>query len=390
MAISDGSGSQPGQEAVGTKSLDPSSSTRYRRNTQTAKDKNLSERPSPAAFKLLPSEEKKVQSQSRSGLGFGTSFIIAIAVLLGLLVMVNVTVSARVIIKIIKNSHAVNRNRANRRDSIELGNGVRLEEITTVDERNILQVYKGTRLSLLPITNGAFLIVEPRAHPLLSFVCAEFHKKVPLGWALYIVHSYANADFAQNSVDNIPRNKVFMQLNEKSLSVDDYNAIFKFSFFWDLVKAEHILIFQTDSVPCGPMLDMDRYGQFGYIGCTYYDKVGRNTGYWDDGWSFYGSGGLSLRRKSFTLECLQWYTLHEKETHEYEDVTFSHCVDVLYDQLQYPQPTLDDVGDFCAQNSWGNVSREPRSFGAHQHEIQMQDRDLKRRFLAYCPLAALI
>ena len=63
---------------------------------------------------------------------------------------------------------------------------------------------------------------------------------------------------------------------------------------------------------------------------------------------------------------------------------------VLYRKLRYPKPTLDDVGDFCTQITWGNLSREPRAFGAHQIGIQMQDRKVKREFLEYCPMAALI
>ena len=386
MAISDAGAHG---ETTGNSLFTPSSTLRQR-NLVTTKGEEKSAPP--------PTEEphfrtrNRIPQKSSNASVISTSFMIIIAIVLGIIVLVNVTVTARVLFAIFKKSNAASRNRPPRRGSIEIGGDVRLEEITTINGKNV-QVYKGKRFSSVPnitSSNGGLLIVEPRAHSLLPLVCSEFDKKVPSDWVLYIVHSYANAAYARKSVENIPRKKVFMQLSAKSLTVDEYNSIFKNPNFWEFVKTEHILVFQTDSTPCGPMLDMDRYGQFGYVGCAYYDKVGPNTGYWDEGWSFYGSGGLSLRRKSFTLACLEWYILNDKEPHEYEDVSFSHCVDLLYNQLQYRKPTLDDVGDFCAQNSWGDVTREPRSFGAHQHGIQMQDRKLKRRFLAYCPMAALI
>jgi hypothetical protein len=388
-----------------------SSSTLVQRkpaSTRDAEDETSTPAPLSMSTELLSSQKLASPSSNkppslakpRSLKGFfnSTTLILLIATILGLIVLINVAFTARVLLKIVQKSKAARRDRSTRPGSVEISigdRGVRLEEIAILDGNNKIQVYKGKKLSKLPditSTNGSFLIVEPRQHSLLSFVCTEFHKVVPPDWVLYIVHSYANAEYARKSVENIPRKKVFMQLNTKSLEVDDYNSIFKDSRFWEFVKTEHILIFQTDSVPCGPKLDMKstNLGQFGYIGCAYYDQVGPNTGYWDEGWSFYGSGGLSLRRKSFTLECLQWYKLNNRGMHEYEDVTFSHCVDVLYRKLRYPKPTLDDVGDFCTQNTWGNLSREPRAFGAHQIGIQMQDRKVKREFLEYCPMAALI
>ena len=236
-----------------------------------------------------------------------------------------------------------------------------------------------------PPSDGALLIVEPRPHPLLKPVIDAFSARVPSTWVLYVVHGRGNGDYARRAAEQVAetRRVVYLQLDADNLSAAQYNALFKTPAFWDRVQAEHVLVFQTDAMPCAGALDMARYGQFGYVGCAYGNAVGPNTG-WGT-WGFYGSGGLSLRRKSFMQECLRRYPLGSGP--EAEDVTFSACVDDL--AATYPKPTAADVGGFCAQNSWGDTARAPNSWGAHQIGKQMEPH-LRAPFLEHCPAAALI
>ncbi len=227
-------------------------------------------------------------------------------------------------------------------------------------------------------SDGAFLIVEPRPHHLLGTVITEFSKRVPPSWVLYVVHGERNAEYARAAAARVSgqRRVVFIPLDIDDLKPSQYNTLFKTPEFWHQVQAEHILVFQTDAMPCGPPLDMERYGEFGYIGCAYGNKVGANS-YWQPN-TFYGVGGLSLRRKSFMLECLK-----KPGTHDAEDVTFSNCVDDYESR-----PTAQDVGDFCAETGWGDPLENPQSWGAHK--IGLMDSKKRQQFLKYCPAAGQI
>lgn len=233
-------------------------------------------------------------------------------------------------------------------------------------------------------SQGALVIVEPRAHPNLKRVMHAFHAKVPADWTLYVVHGTTNETYAKEAAtDLMPhRRVVFIRLNTSNLNPSQYNALFKTPEFWDQIDAEHILVFQTDTMPCGPALDMERYKKFGYVGCAYGNLAGPNT-YWTP-YSFYGCGGLSLRRKSFMKACL---AKRPRGTDpDEEDVTFSTCVDDL--AAQFPIPSVEDLGDFCAQQTWGGTDKPPKSFGAHQLSKNMFGETLGT-FLEYCPAASI-
>lgn len=218
---------------------------------------------------------------------------------------------------------------------------------------------------------GAMVIVEPRAHLMLPMVIREFDRVVPKDFTLYVVHGTSNATYARTAASNIVRPTVFIRLETDDLTADQYNALLTDPEFWKLIKAEHVLVFQTDSVPCGRPLDIDKFGRFGYIGCAYGDKAGRDT-YWGTN-AFYGVGGLSLRRKSFMQRCLA------NERKGPEDVAFSNCVEEF---PEYSKPTARDISDFCAQNS----NNGSRSWGAHQAKhMPSGERDAFRR---QCPLSA--
>jgi hypothetical protein len=227
-------------------------------------------------------------------------------------------------------------------------------------------------------TNGAFLIVEPRHHTLLKPVLRAFDAQVPKDWTLYVIHGSQNRGYAQQAARLPKRRVVFIQLSVKDLTADQYNRLFTNPEFWKMIEAEHILVFQTDAVPCvraGP-LNMLKFGKFGYVGCAYGNMAGKNT-YWTPN-AFYGVGGLSLRRKSFMMDCL-----HKNKKEKPEDVTFSNCM-----AIQETKPSAQDIGEFCAQSGWGNPGLPPKSWGAHK--IELMHADDQKKFLQYCPQAYLL
>jgi len=97
----------------------------------------------------------------------------------------------------------------------------------------------------------ALVIVEPREHEYLQYVCENFDKNMDKTWDLYLFHGKSTGDFAQKATAGIKGRKVnLIPLETDNLDGDGYNALFKSLDFWNQVDAEDILVFQTDTVLC--------------------------------------------------------------------------------------------------------------------------------------------
>lgn len=227
---------------------------------------------------------------------------------------------------------------------------------------------------------GAVVIVEPRKHDRLGVTLELFLRRVPSSWKLYVFHGTDNGEYAADSAKSWyaeGRTVKLFDLGVSNLNASLYNRMFKTKQFWQIIEEENILVVQTDSVPCSASpLNLEYFAKkgFGYVGCAYGDRVGKNA-YWS-GHSFYGVGGLSLRRKSFALKVCDAFPPGTEP--EAEDVAFSDGVDLF--SSEYPKPSAGDLLDFCAQNA----SRTGRSWGAHQIGFQLPETE-KSAFYDYCP-----
>ena len=97
----------------------------------------------------------------------------------------------------------------------------------------------------------ALVIVEPRKHKMLKYVCENFDQNMCKSWDLYVFHGKSHRGHAEEAVQNIEGRKVhLLGLEKDDFTADDYNITFKSLDFWNQVKAENILVFQTDAVLC--------------------------------------------------------------------------------------------------------------------------------------------
>ena len=229
----------------------------------------------------------------------------------------------------------------------------------------------------------AIVIVEPRKHKNLEYVINNFDTLMDPDWDLYVFHGLSAAEFAATAVQSIQKRRVFLlPLHTDNLNADQYNELFKQSKFWNRVNAESILVFQTDVVLCSKSLQsIDRFTKYDYIGCSVDDKT---IGFGGWRWSnthpddyFYGSGGMSFRKKSFMLNCIRDNPNIDKAYPE--DVFFSNCVAKSPNRPE----TATVINDFCTQNKYVN-----NSLGAHR--ISMLSDDDKKRFIQFCPEASPI
>lgn len=153
-------------------------------------------------------------------------------------------------------------------------------------------------------SNAAF-IVETRKHNKLPLVLANLAGILP-DWTLYLMHGDENSMYVQSlpvverlqktgqihliTLQNV--SKLF-QDETYELSRGAYNCLLRTRAFWSCSRAEHVLIFQSDSILCaGSPYSVDDFLEYDYIGAP-----------WPEG--KVGNGGLSLRRRQAMLELIE-------------------------------------------------------------------------------------
>ncbi|KAL4458192.1 hypothetical protein ABPG75_013057 [Micractinium tetrahymenae] len=234
---------------------------------------------------------------------------------------------------------------------------------------------------------GAMVVVEPRQHGHLGYVLHNFNKNMPPRYDLYIFHGQSTGAHARGAAAGIERRRAvhFVSLPVDDLSADAYNELLKSpAEFWDKIDAEHVLVFQTDSVLCSasPYTIAD-FEPLGYIGCIAApDGDAGPDSHWRRThplYAYWGSGGLSFHRKSAALQCLAARGPPRVPTTYPEDTFYSECVTLGHGS---PPPGAAWTAAFCTQDTFVK-----RSFGAHRiHDRLGWFRDMFD-FLVYCPEA---
>jgi hypothetical protein len=205
------------------------------------------------------------------------------------------------------------------------------------------------------------VIVEPRTHKALPFVLRNFHENLPTDWQILILHSTSNKDFVEKTVAELspPASRFRLRsLGVPSLTYQEYNILLKTAAFYEkYIPAETFMIFQTDSMTCGPHKDLlQKFMSYDYVGAP-----------WKDGYTnAVGNGGLSLRKRSAILAKLRACPADKKEN---EDGYFAADCDAV----KLKRPTKEEAAEFSIETMY-----HPKSFGVHKpwpylmpHELSM-------------------
>ena len=126
-------------------------------------------------------------------------------------------------------------------------------------------------------------------------------------WGLQIFHSESNENFIRNIVDGW-ENVVLTKLDIEDIDKKSHTELLKSVEFWELVEGETILNFQIDSLLLRELTD--NFLQYDFIGAPWSKtKEGK----------LIGNGGLSIRKKSKTIEYLK---THKPDEGVWEDIFF--------------------------------------------------------------------
>jgi len=224
-------------------------------------------------------------------------------------------------------------------------------------------------------TTGIYtaIIIEPRKHSAMEFVLTNFTSMLDNRWKFIIFHGNQNEDYINNIINtklSDERNRIqLVNLNVDNLTTHDYNTLLYDPLFYDNIKTEVFLIFQTDTMICSEYKN------------TIYDYINKNYDYVGAPWINHkvGNGGLSLRKKSKMLEII--YKCNDRKEHiptelHNEDSFFSQvCSDLVNINL----PSFEEAKEFSIETIYSD-----KTFGIHKAWIYHTPEQIEN-INKYCP-----
>lgn len=193
----------------------------------------------------------------------------------------------------------------------------------------------------------AGVIVEPREHEHLSLVLRNFAYMLP-DWSLYIFHSRENEGFIRGILGN-NHNVNLVRYSDGNISTKQYNNLLVSKYFYDNIRCNKMLVFQTDSFI--RRKGIEEFLRYDYIGAPWTedtvpihigkDKIDTNLGSLLTSNIRIGNGGFSLRDKSVMLDVID--RLYYTDINE--DVYFSMGTTLLGGKL----PSVEIASSFSVE-----------------------------------------
>jgi len=232
------------------------------------------------------------------------------------------------------------------------------------------------------------VIVEPRKHEYIIPVIKQVMSKFDDSWNLRVFGSDMNEAHIK---ENIKGNYAFINIGINDLvSPDAYSLLLQSPQFWNKIKEENIIIFQTDSFIINNNYEIPT--QYGFLGAYYYvSHIFDNI---EVASPLPGvpniCGGFSYRKKSVMIDCVNNVTyddiIEHRKTHNLdirifinrfilpEDCFFHNAMVVL----GYDIPMNTTVAsEFCINTLYKQLNIDPLStFGIHPFDkFDKQDID---------------
>ena len=227
----------------------------------------------------------------------------------------------------------------------------------------------------MPASRFRAVTVMHRPCSTLSFTLANFAGVLGSEWPFLVLHDAKISSHVQENkmVSELKRQK---RLQSSSLAAagfreiltndaQAYSKVLVSAHFWAMLRAQHVLVFQLDSILCSlsPWKVHD-FLEYDYIGAPWIDR-------------FYGmdigNGGLSLRKVKTMVHIIKTFPLEGR--YENEDIYFAQGVYDLAKQKKYPVriPPVNVAAKFSYEA--GALPRVA-SFGVHKlprHKISQKE-----------------
>jgi hypothetical protein len=158
-------------------------------------------------------------------------------------------------------------------------------------------------------------MVEPRTDNLVETI-RTFIDKLPSETHFQIYHGTKNKDLLERTFSNeITNNKISLwNMGVDNLTIKGYNYLLTSEKFWNSMRSENILIFQTDTTLCSASkYNFKDFIEYDFIGAPNNEIVNNFVHFYFLGrgqvvdYRNFMNGGLSFRKKNKMIEALQKY-----------------------------------------------------------------------------------
>jgi len=238
-----------------------------------------------------------------------------------------------------------------------------LEHQQTLNTQTILKKIKESKTEK-NLEKKTAIIVEPRKCEALPYVLSNFFENLDETWSFIIYCGNLNKDFVEEFLNKSKGNRRVnvINLNVNNLPIDKYNDLFLSQFFYDNIKTEIFLVFQTDTLILKKTnYFINYFYKFDYCGAPWSKKTVED---WKNfspitelNYSCVGNGGLSLRKKSKMLEILKDYN---------ENIFLEKNEDVIFSGLLTNKVKIKKPSDIEAMFFSVEAVFSPYSFGIHK------------------------
>ncbi|TPX67669.1 hypothetical protein SpCBS45565_g03657 [Spizellomyces sp. 'palustris'] len=226
-----------------------------------------------------------------------------------------------------------------------------------------------------PRYNASKLAVLVEQRPLSTMIPILLHYMATMAddWPFQVFHTKENAHLFETSAAirrYIKMGKLQTTLMPEDIILktqQDVSAFLTKRWLWEQFEAEHIFFFQLDAIICSNSdMTVDDFLGYDWIGAPWPHFIDVKG----------GNGGLSLRRRSRLLRCLDKQTWQPTDLPE--DVWFSVCLMSFPDAVM---PSFEESKRFSLEGA-----RTDRFLGVHKpyNDIQISET------YATCPEARLL
>lgn len=193
--------------------------------------------------------------------------------------------------------------------------------------------------------NKTAVIIEPRLDILVELVIKNFMYFLHKDWNLMVICGNKNKDYILN-LSTMIGDVIIYDLQVDNLNMSEYNSLCLSKELYNLIPTENMLFFQIDTLLRKPITD--DYLLYAYVGAPW-----RKDLPWFDMTNGIGNGGLSLRRKSYMFDIIEYYDL-KKNTANKNTANEDVIIGAMCKEMNLPMPTYEYASCFSVETVMNN------------------------------------